>query len=46
MMEQTAICADCRAARRHAYSDATTPGFFYTECDLHRKPTPDSKVDD
>jgi hypothetical protein len=29
-------CPDCVAARKHAYSDATTPGFFYTACDKHR----------
>lgn len=31
-------CPDCQAAKRHAYSDGTTPGFFYTECDKHRSP--------
>jgi hypothetical protein len=31
-------CADCDAAKRHAYSDATTPGFFFTECEKHRRP--------
>ena len=29
-------CADCRAAMKHAYSDATTPGFFYDRCEKHR----------
>jgi hypothetical protein len=29
-------CDDCRAAKMHAYSDATTPGFFYTACSKHR----------
>lgn len=29
-------CPDCQAAKRHAYSDATTPGFFFTQCDRHR----------
>lgn len=29
-------CADCRAAMAHAYSDATTPGFFSPFCDKHR----------
>ncbi len=29
-------CPDCQAAKRHAYSDATTPGFFFTQCDKHR----------
>lgn len=28
-------CPDCKAAREHGYSDATTPGFFYTECPIH-----------
>lgn len=31
-------CPDCRAAMKHAYSDATTPGFFYDRCEKHRKP--------
>jgi len=31
-------CPDCQAAKRHAYSDATTPWFFYTECEKHRQP--------
>jgi len=30
-------CPDCDKAKRHAYSDAATPGFFYTECEKHRK---------
>jgi hypothetical protein len=34
----TRVCAECRAAMRHAYSDATTPGFFYGRCERHRKP--------
>jgi hypothetical protein len=34
----TRVCADCREAMRHAYSDATTPGFFYDRCERHRKP--------
>lgn len=29
-------CAGCRAAMKHAYSDATTPGFFYDRCEKHR----------
>lgn len=29
-------CPDCRDAKRHAYSDATTPGFFYMTCSKHR----------
>jgi hypothetical protein len=32
VMEQ---CEDCRAAKKHAYSDATTPGFFYPFCMKH-----------
>jgi hypothetical protein len=35
----TRVCADCREAKRHAYSDATTPGFFYDRCEKHRKPS-------
>lgn len=31
-------CQDCRKAAAHAYSDATTPGFFYTKCEKHRVP--------
>src|SRR5690348_8941561 len=30
-------CEDCKAALRHANSDATTAGFFYSECPKHRK---------
>ena len=33
---ERANCPDCQAAAAHAYSDATTPGFFYTECEKHR----------
>lgn len=29
-------CEDCDAAARHAYSDATTPGFFPAKCKKHR----------
>lgn len=29
-------CPDCQRAARHAYSDATTPGFFYDKCERHR----------
>jgi phosphosulfolactate phosphohydrolase-like enzyme len=29
-------CPACRAAARHAFSDATTPGFFYDKCERHR----------
>lgn len=28
-------CEACQEAKRHAYSDATTPGFFYTRCEKH-----------
>lgn len=35
-----ADCLDCQAAKRHAYSDATTPGFFYAQCDKHRAQQP------
>jgi len=30
-------CPDCDAARMHAYSDATTAGFFFTKCIRHIK---------
>ncbi len=30
-------CPDCCAEMRHAYSDATTPGFFYDRCEKHRR---------
>jgi hypothetical protein len=30
-------CADCEAAAKAAYSDATTPGFFHDKCTKHRK---------
>ena len=30
-------CADCDECARHAYSDATTPGFFYSKCEKHRQ---------
>jgi hypothetical protein len=29
-------CPDCIEAKKHAYSDATTAGFFFTECPKHR----------
>lgn len=29
-------CKDCDDCARHAYSDATTPGFFYDKCEKHR----------
>jgi hypothetical protein len=35
----TRVCADCREAMRHAYSGATTSGFFYDRCEKHRKPS-------
>jgi hypothetical protein len=31
-------CADCDEAAKHAYSDATTPGFFSAKCAKHREP--------
>ena len=31
-----ATCPDCDAAAKHAYADATTPGFFYSKCVKHR----------
>lgn len=35
-----AHCKDCDDCARRAHSDATTPGFFYDKCELHRKPQP------
>ncbi|HTF63897.1 MAG TPA: hypothetical protein VK638_14505 [Edaphobacter sp.] len=32
----TRVCAECREAMRHAYSDATTPGFFNDRCEKVR----------
>ena len=29
-------CEDCKECARHAYSDATTPGFFFDKCEKHR----------
>lgn len=29
-------CVDCDKAAKHAYSDATTAGFFYSKCEKHR----------
>jgi hypothetical protein len=29
-------CPDCEDAAQHAYSDATTAGFFYSKCAKHR----------
>jgi hypothetical protein len=34
----TRVCPDCREAMRHAYSDATSPGFFQDRCEKHRNP--------
>ena len=34
MIEPT--CKDCETAAKHAYSDATTPGFFSPKCTKHR----------
>jgi len=33
---ERATCPDCEQARRQAYSDATTPGFFHDTCLKHR----------
>lgn len=30
-------CKDCDDCKRHAYSDAITPGFFYDTCEKHRR---------
>jgi len=35
---EQAGCPDCDEAAKHAYSDATTPGFFYSKCERHRDP--------
>lgn len=32
-----ASCPICAGCKRSAYSDATSPGFFFTECEQHRK---------
>jgi hypothetical protein len=32
-----ATCSDCRDCAKHAYSDATTPEFFYDMCSRHRE---------
>jgi hypothetical protein len=29
-------CEDCAKAAKHAYSDATTPGFFPDKCPRHQ----------
>jgi hypothetical protein len=34
--EGTEQCKDCDEAAKHAYSDATTPGFFEPKCKKHR----------
>lgn len=31
------LCPGCREAKRRAYSDATTPGFFHDKCSKHWK---------
>lgn len=36
MPPQLVRCPDCDEAAKHAYSDATTPGFFYSKCAKHR----------
>jgi hypothetical protein len=35
--ESKYFCADCIEAVKHAYSDATTPGFFHDKCSKHRE---------
>lgn len=32
-------CQDCIAAKKHAYSDATTAGFFRSTCEKHHRDT-------
>lgn len=34
--ERVTACPACEEAAKHAYSDATTPGFFYNKCEKHR----------
>jgi len=34
-----ADCPDCIAAKKLAWSDFTTPGFFHATCEKHRPPT-------
>lgn len=36
-VDQPERCAECDACARHAYSDATTPGFFFDKCERHRR---------
>ena len=33
----TERCLDCDECAKHAYSDASTPGFFSDKCSKHRK---------
>lgn len=35
-------CPECQECKRHAYSDATTPGFFYDKCEKHREEVKDA----
>lgn len=44
--KKRAACEDCAASARHAYSDATTPGFFHDKCQKHRAETPDPNAVD
>lgn len=37
--ERNALCLDCMAVKRRAYSDASTPGFFFDTCAKHRVAT-------
>jgi hypothetical protein len=36
-VESPKRCMDCDEAAKHAYSDATTPGFFSPKCAKHRE---------
>ena len=38
--ESDKSCPDCDEAAKLAYSDATTPGFFYPRCRKHRESAP------
>ena len=37
VQQAPATCPDCDKAASHAYSDATTPGFFFNKCAKHRE---------
>jgi hypothetical protein len=37
LLKAEATCPECDEAAKHAYSDATTPGFFSAKCAKHSK---------